>query len=330
MNTSMRSSLKIFLIVFFLITAVFVRNSLSQEHFPNRPLTMIGGFTAGLTDTLIRSICKAAGEILGQPYIIEVKAGAAGLSCVNYVLKSKPDGYTIGVTGPSTYITLPHMMEVPYNPFTDITEICSIWQYNFGLCVRSDSPFKTYEDIIAYSKKNPGKFTYATPGVGMTQHICMERMAAKEGIKWTAIPTKSGGESVLQVLGGHVNACAPGTIDINPHIKAGTLRMLLILDDRPRPEFPNVPLISEKGYNFSAFSHGSFLGPAGMPEPRRQKLEDTFKEAMKDPSFTKLCETFQVDPTFMTGKKYREMWTSQYDDMGKAIRAMGLGKEQKK
>ncbi len=295
----------------------------AQAAYPDHPITMVVWSTAGMGDTVTRIVCKGAEKELGQPIIIETKPGAAGAIGINYVQQSKPDGYTIGMAVTSNYVINPHIRKVSYDVF-GITDILSVCKYNFGLVVRADAPWNTYEDVIAYAKKNPGKFTYACAGVGVTQHICMERIALKEGIKWTVVPFKSGGESVIACLGGHTDAVVQGSVDVLPHIKSGKLKMLLSLDGDRWPDFPNVPEIREKGYNFFAMSYISYLGPKGIADPIRQKLEDAFRKSMKEPAFTEVMDQYRVPAAFMSGKEYSALWRSQYDEMGKVVKALGL------
>lgn len=320
----MKKLLKLFGVGVLLTAILGVDFASAQESYPNRPITMVVWSTAGMGDTVTRILCKNVEKELGQPVVIETKPGAAGAIGINHVVRSKPDGYTLGMAVTSNYVINPHIRKIPYDTLTAITDILTVVKYNFGLAVKADAPWNTFEDVIAYAKKNPDKFTYACAGVGVTQHICMERIAMKEGIKWTIVPFKSGGESVMACLGGHTDAVVQGSIDVLPHIKAGKLKMLLSLDGSRWPDVPNVPQILEKGYNFTAMSYISYMAPKGIPEPIRQKLEDVFKKAMEDPSFTEVMKQFNVQSTFMSGKEYSALWRSQYDEMGKVVKVLGL------
>lgn len=317
--------LKTMSMVIFSITALFIGNGLSKEIYPDKPITVVVPYGAGgMTDAVARPICKAAEKELGQPILVENKPGAAGVIGMNYVLKSKPDGYTLVITTSSCYFLVPHSRDVPFNSLTDVTDIAVISKFQHGLAVRSDSRWNTYEDVIKYAKENPGKFTYACAGIGVTQNICLERIALKEGIKWTSVPFKSGAESVTACLGGHTDAVSEGPTDLLPHIRGGKLKLLLSLNDFRWPGAPNVPNILEKGYNFYAWSFISLLGPKGLPEPIRQKLEDAFNKAKRDPSFIKVMDQFGVEASPMSGKEHGEFWRSRYDEMGKVVEALGL------
>jgi tripartite-type tricarboxylate transporter receptor subunit TctC len=312
------------LLAVLVVSTGFLPTARSQEPYPTRPISVIVPWGAGMTDTLVRVVCKIAEKKLGQPMIVENKAGAGGAIGVSYVVKSKPDGYTLGVPVTSAFIIHPHLKQLPYNPLTDIADIITLAKYNFGLAVKADAPWNNYEELVDYARKNPGKFRYATAGVGTTQQICMERMALKDGFKWTHIPFKSGSEAVLACLGGHADACVQGSVDVLPHLKAGKLKMLLSLVDKRWPDAPQVPHVMEKGYSFYAMSFISVIGPKKTPEPILQKLEEVFKQSMKEPSYTEMLKKFQVEGAFLSGKEYSELWRANYDEMGKIIKTLGL------
>lgn len=323
MRRQIETLFKISFIAVLSILALSVNYSLGQETYPNRPINVIVFWGPGQTDTLTRVICKAAEKYLGQPLIVENKPGGSAAIGMNYVAKSEPDGYTIGVSATSVNYCLPHMRKVPYNILTDCTDICAITKYKAGLCVKADAPWNTFEDLLAFAKKNPGKFKYGSAGKSGTQYIAMERIAMKEGIRWTQIPFKSGGEAALACLGGHTDAVAQGPIDVSPHLRAGKLKLILALNDSRWKETPNVPNCKEK-YGFSSVAYTSFVGPKNMPIAIVQKLEAAFKKAMGDPSFVDICEKFDVEQDFMTGKQYSDFWRSEYDNMGKVIKALGI------
>jgi tripartite-type tricarboxylate transporter receptor subunit TctC len=218
----------------------------------------------------------------------------------------------------------PHMKKLPYNPLTDVKDIIPVIRYNVGIVVRKDAPWNTFEDIIAYSKNNPGKFTFATAGIGVPQHICMERIAMKEKIKWTHIPFKSGPESVLACLGGNTDATVQGSVDVLPYIEAGKFKLLLAIDEKRWKCLPNVPNIYEKGYDFSSNTYFAISGPKGIPESIGKKLENAFSKAKKDPSFIQTLERFKVDEATMSAKEYEDFWRKEYYVMEEVIKTLGL------
>jgi len=303
----------------------FSKSGLSQESFPTKPITVvIRSGAGGMADTMTRLVCKVAEKELGQPIVCENRTGAGGVVGTSYVLKSKPDGYTLGATTTGPYINSPHMEKIPYNPLTDVADILVYFKYTHALCVKTDAPWKTFEEVVDYARKNPGKFTYGAAGVGVTQHIVMERIAMKEGIKWSLVPYKSGTEPVVACLGGHINAVAQGPADVVQQIEAGKLRLLFALNDNRWAIAPKIPTVQEK-YGFYGLSLQSSFGPKAMPEPIKEKLHNAFKKAMNDPSYIEAAKSLNVDIFYMSGKDYEKLWKSQYDDMGKIIRDLGLG-----
>ncbi len=313
-----------FLIAIFLMTVVFVRNGQPQEAYPSRPVTVVVPWGPGQSDTITRIVCKAAEKELGQPIIVENKPGASGTIGANYVFKSRPDGYTLGVIVSNAYLIAPHMQKVPYNPLTDSVDITTIIKTNLGFAVKANAPWSTFKEVIAYAKNNPGKFTYACAGVGVLQHITMERVAMKEGVKWTLVPFKSGGEAAIACLGGHTDAVAQAGVDVSPHVKAGKLKLLLTLGDKRWPVSPNAPTILEVGYDFFVPFFMALSAPRGIPESIIKKLENVFNKAKGDPSFIETMEKFQVEVGDLSGKAYSDLWRSKYDEMGKVIKVLGL------
>jgi len=317
---------KSFLVAVLLVSTLFVTNGFPSYTYPNRPISIVWGWgPGGGGDQSIRALSRASEKVLSQPIINENKAGAAGVMGINYVCNSKPDGYILGATSPSVYIIQPHIRKTPYDPFKDIVDICTYAAFNFGLSVRADAPWNTFEEVIEYARKNPGKFRYGNAGTGTSQHICMERIALKEGIKWTQIPFKSGAEPVMAILGGHVDGCIQEASVVVPHIKAGKMKLLLSFSPKRWTKVPEVRSILEiKGYDFHVISPLIICGPRGLPEHIRQKLEDSFKKASRDPTFREALDQLSLEGDFMTGKEYSVLWRSKYDEMGEVLKTLGL------
>jgi tripartite-type tricarboxylate transporter receptor subunit TctC len=300
--------------------------SVAQQSFPTKPITLvIESGAGGMADVMTRAVAKIAEKDLGQPIVCENRPGGAMTIAKHNVLKAKPDGYTLGVATTATNINIPHMRELPYDVFQDQRDIAVYFKYTHALAVKADAPWKTFEEVVEYARRNPGKFTYATAGVGVTQHITMERIAMKEGIKVSMVPFKSGSEAALAALGGHTMAVAQGPADLVPHVQSGKLRLLLALNDNRWSVAPAVPTVQEK-YGFFGINYQTIFGPKGIPEPIARRLESAFKKAVQDPSYLELAKSLQVDTYYMSGNDYDKFWKSQYDEMGRVIKTLGLAK----
>jgi len=297
----------------------------AQDAYPSRPIHVFVGATAGALDTMTRKLFAAVEKELGQPIVVENKPGAGQALSFGLVTKAKPDGYTLGVTTTSLLTNVPHMQKTTFDVFNDSVDVMAFCRYSQVLAVGAQTPWKTFDELIAWAKKNPGQFRYAVSGPGVAMHIAMEQIAMQEGIDWLAVPYRGGGgDAVAAALGGHTEGVAQSPLETGAHIKAGKLRPLLVLTDSRVPEMPDVPTILEKGYKFTATTYMSVFGPAGLPEPIRQKLEAALKKAMQDPEYIAAAQTFQLEPVFMGGKEYRKYWEPKYAEMGKVVRALKL------
>lgn len=316
----------VFFITVFLAMVLFGSEGRTQDLYPKRPITVVNPWGAGgMLDSILRVYLKSIEKELGQPVIMEYKTGGGGAIAMNYVLKSNPDGYTVGACGIASYVIVPHMRKVPYDPFADSVDVATFFKYIFGVATKADSPWKTFKDVITYAKNNPGKMTYSCAGVGLPQHICMEQLAMEAGIKWTMIPFKSGSEAVTACLGGHTDLVAQGPVDILPHVKAGTLRFLLSLDDKRWASIPDVPNTFELGFHYSTLSFIFFVTPKGVPEPIIEKLANVFNKGKKDPSFIEMTKKFGLEVMTMDRKEFTNTWkTKWYVEMGKIIPKLGL------
>ena len=179
----------------------------SAQQFPAKPVTLICPWPAGgSTDGSLRALAEATAKYLGQPIIIDNKPGASGSLGAVAMLNAKPDGYTLTQVAISV-LRLPHIQKTPYDPIADLTYIIGVSGYTFGVVVRSDAPWKTWAEFVAYAKANPDKVTYGTPGANTSLHITMEEIGFKQGLKWLHVPYK-GAPTMVGLLGGHIVSSA--------------------------------------------------------------------------------------------------------------------------
>ena len=161
--------------------------------------------------------------------------------------------------------------------------------------VKADGPFKKWKDVIEFAKANPGKFTYATIGPATTNAIAMELMARQSGVQFTHIPTKGGGESIAQILGGHIMAMMESPAWA-PLVAAGQFRLLMMLNGERSKKWPNTPTLKELGYTYEFDSPFGLAGPKGMDPAIVKKLHDAFKKAYDDPKVIELLRQVRLHP----------------------------------
>jgi tripartite-type tricarboxylate transporter receptor subunit TctC len=295
--------------------------------FPTRPVTLICPFAAGTaTDIFLRILAETTSKHLGQPVVVENKPGGAGtVGPATMAATAKPDGYTIAPII-ITMFRYPHMMKVTFDPLKDFTYILNVSGYTFGVVVKGDSPFKTFNDLVAYAKANPGKVTYSHPGTGGTTHITMEIFAMKHGIKWIHVPTKGSSESIPAVLGGHVTAGADAPMWA-PMVDSGELRLLVTWGEKRTKNWPNVPTLKELGYDVVSNSPWGLAGPKGMDPKVVKTLHDAFKKGMEDPPFLNILDKYNMEPLYKNTEDYVKLVHQLAQEEKENIERLGLAKK---
>src|SRR5208337_11078 len=204
-------------------------------------------------------------KYLGKPFVIENRGGGGGAVALAVVANAKPDGYTLCATPDVAIIDTPLMQKVTFKPLKSFVPVMAhSAAEHTALVVRSDAPWKTFKEFIEYAKKNPNKVKYSTAGIGTGMHVAMEIIAHKEGIKWTHVPYKGAAPALTALLGGHVDACSAG-LGYQPHVQAGSVRMLADHGLKRQVAFPNVPTLMELGYGYSNDTVHGIVGPVGLP-----------------------------------------------------------------
>lgn len=282
--------------------------------FPSKPVTYIVPWSAGGSDACARVLANVTSKYLGQPVIVENKPGAAGtLGPSTMAANAKPDGYTISEM-PLTLFRYPQMMKSSYNPLTDFSYIIHLTGYVFGAVVKADSPFKTFNELVAYAKANPGKVTYATTGGVSIAYTTMEMIARKNGIKWINVPQKGSGEVCTAALGGHVTAAMTSS-GWAPLIESGDLRLLATFGDERSKKYPNVPTAKELGYGVVTKSPYGLAGPKGMNPKIVKILHDAFKKGMESPEYQKILDQYDMIFDYKNSADYekyaKELWEEE-------------------
>jgi tripartite-type tricarboxylate transporter receptor subunit TctC len=281
----------------------------------------------GTSDLVARSLGERASRDLGQPILPVNKTGGGGTIGVNEMIRSKPDGYTIGCISLPTVAVIPHLQQLPYDPLKDISHICCFLPYDMGLVVRADSPWKSFEDLVEYSKKNPGKITYGTPGPGTINHLAVTLLAKNYNLDWKHVPFKGMAEGTTALLGGHISLEITPPGEVMQHIKTGKMRLLIVTTKYRWLEVPDVPTVLEKGQKTCLTSYLSLGAPVGTPEPIRQKLEEAFKKGLHDENlkmeFEKKLSTRLI---YMSGEEYGKFVKEQFFFYKDLLQSLGMTK----
>lgn len=239
----------------------------------------------GLADIVARPVAEALSRELGQPVVIENKAGAGGGIGMGYVAKAKPDGYTV-VMALSSYSVIPEADAVlgrtPLYKLSDLRPLARYTADPTVLAVRADAPWKTVQEFIADAKKRPGAINYGSSGNYGTMHVPMEILAQTSDVKLSHIPFTGAGPAVVALLGGQIDAVSSGPATVLQHIKAGKLRALAHWGNLPLASLPGVPSLKESGLAAEYAQWSGLFIPAGTPEPVAQRLRAAAKAAALD------------------------------------------------
>lgn len=292
------------------------------QAFPNRPITLIVPWPAGgSTDTHLRKFAEIAAKYLGQPMVIENKPGAGGmLGPSQMASNAKPDGYTLSQL-PLGAFRLPHMQKVDWDPLRDFTYIIGLTGYTFGVVVKSDSPIRSFRDLLDYAKANPGKFAYASTGIGTSPHLLMEEAAHKAGVQFLHVPYKGNADSTAALMGGHVMAQSDAT-GWARHVDAGTFRLLVTFGEQ-RTKW-GAPTAKDLGLDIVSVSPYGIVGPKGMDPQVVKILHDAFKKALDDPEHHKVLAMFDQVYWYKSPEDYRSWAAETFKAERATIERLGL------
>ncbi|HYN60799.1 MAG TPA: tripartite tricarboxylate transporter substrate binding protein [Rubrivivax sp.] len=294
------------------------------QAYPSRPVTLIVPWPAGgSTDRHLRGLAEIASKYLGQNIVVENKPGGGGtIGPSQMALSAKPDGYTISQF-PLGMLRIPHMQKSPWNPLTDFTYIIGVTGYTFGLTVRADSPYKSFNDYIEAARKEPGKIDYASTGIGTTPHLNIEEVAINAKVTLNHVPFKGNADSTQALLGGHVMAQSDAT-GWDKYVDGGQMRLLVTFGDTRTKRWPTVPTAKELGYGVVSTSPYGIAGPKGMDPTVVKTLHDAFKQAIDDPKHLELLAQLSQDVWYLNSDDYAKWVRDTFGKEKALIERLGL------
>ena len=302
--------------------SLLVAAGAQAQQFPTKPVTLIVPWPAGgSTDIYFRKLGEITQKHLGQNLVIENRPGGSGNNGPTTMAKTaQPDGYTISQLTISAF-RAPHMQKVDWNPVSDFTYIIGLAGYTFGVVVKADSPFKTFNDLIAYAKANPGKLSYATPGTGTSLHLAMEEVGAKAGVQFLHVPFKGYADGAIALMGGHVMVQVDST-GWAKQVDAGAQRLLATLGEK-RTRW-GAPTVKELGVDTVSASPFGLVGPKGMPPQVVKTLHDAFKRSLDEPDYLKLLATLDQPAWYQSSEDYAKWAAETFKAERATIERVGL------
>jgi tripartite-type tricarboxylate transporter receptor subunit TctC len=302
----------------------------AAQDYPSRSIRMVVPYTAGgAADTVARAVGSRLGDLLGQPVVVENRTGAGGIIGSDYVAKAAPDGYTLLSTlGPSHHTIQFFSRNVPYDPVRDFTAIMIVGTAPQTLVVPENLPVKSVTELVQYAKRNPGKLSYGTSGMGTSQHLGGVMFNLATGIDMVHVPYKGGAAALTDVLGGQVPVALLVLSNVQPHIKSGKLRALGVLESRRAKAAPDIPTVGEAipGYAIPSTWAG-ILGPAGLPGPVLEKISAGLVKAVNSPEVRSRLDGAGFEFVGSSPKEFAELLSSSVETYRKIVAQAGIKPE---
>ncbi len=314
------------------VTLMSLALGAAAQSWPSKPIRIISPFSAGSTvDLHARLIATPLGEVLGQPVVVENKAGAGGAIGLDAVAKSPPDGYTIGIgtTGPLTINPYLIGSTVPYDPNKDFS---AVGQYGIGpnvIVVNANVPARTLAELIALAKAKPGTISYASSsGIGSTAHLAGELLGSVAGIDIMHIPYKGNAEAVTALLAGQVQMAISGLPPMIAHVQSGRLRALAVTGPSRMAQLPDVPTVTEAGFkDIDVSAWYGFVAPPGTPAEIVAKLNDAIAKVIARPDVKERFLATGTEPYVTSPKQFAELVRSDGTRWAAVIRKANVKAE---
>ena len=295
----------------------------AQGQWPTKPVRIVVvAAPGGSVDNATRPYLEPLSKALGQQVIIENRGGASGAIGAEFVAKSPPDGYTFVAMSSSTASILPNLRKLAYDTFKDLTPVTNHADATQLLTVNSTVPATTVAELVAYGNANPGKLNFGNVGLGTASHLFSEQFAKAAGFQITQVSYRGGSEALADFLAGVTHMY----VDPNamPHIKAGKVKLLAIMDRERHPDFPTVPTLQELYPECDAVWWFGLFAPAGTPEAIINRLAEAMAKSSQLPEVRQQLANVSLRPRAATPAETLALQQRDHDRFGKLARELNL------
>jgi tripartite-type tricarboxylate transporter receptor subunit TctC len=304
---------------------VWSASQVNSQSYPTQPIRIVVSSSPGGPNDTVARLASQILSKLGQPAVVENRAGAGGALAAREVAAAKPDGYTLMVGNTSTMAVIPEMQTKPgYDSLNDFAPIARFWESYQLLVVHSSSSWKTAKDLIAAAKAEPGKITYAHTGPGGSPHLSSELFQARAGIKLVPVPYRSGGELATAVLTQATDTSIGDFAAMLPLIREGRLRALAVTSGARTPLAPEIPTMVEAGVpDYDVTTFFGIVAPAGMPDDIVRLLNTTLNDGLTTPEAQALIQRIGVVSHPGTPQEFAAFIATKRRQWGAAVKAIG-------
>ena len=316
------------LFVALLVTGSLISKASLAQQFPQKPIRMLVSFTGG-GENNARIIAEKASELFGSPVVIEANGAAGGAVAVNNLMRAEPDGYTILYSAAQTLLFRPYLVKNnPYNPVRDMTPIIHVGEATQSVAASATLPADTFNDMLAYARRNPGKISYATTGIGTTGHLVGALIERLAGISMVHVPYKGGTQSLPDLISGQVQLSFTTLSSFIPMLGKGKIKMLAVTQGGRSERVPDLPTVAEllPGYEVPP-GWVAIMGPAKLPAPIVRRLGETFIKAANMPDVKKRIADVGTVIRTRTPEEFAATLKRDFEIAGQLIRGAGIEPE---
>lgn len=305
----------------------FQAQAQAADAWPNKGLTLIVPYApGGFSDTRMRLLARKLSDKLGQPVVVENKGGAGGVIGTALIAKAAPDGYTLGSGNLAPLAVNPTLMpKIPYQVTRDLAPVILIENSPLVLSVANKMPVNTLDELIALAKKEPGKLTFGSSGVGGAHHLSGEMFRNSAKIDIVHVPYKGGSPAATDLMAGHLNMMFEMGYAALPSIQSGRVRPIAVTSAQRLAVLPDVPTMSELGIKgFESYNWQGIVVPAGTPAPIVTKLNQAFNEILKDPDVANAISSVGSQAVGGTPEAFGAFIASETDKWAKVIQSADI------
>ncbi|WP_245153434.1 Bug family tripartite tricarboxylate transporter substrate binding protein [Allopusillimonas ginsengisoli] len=305
-------------------TAMMV-SSPAAAAYPDKPIRMIVGFSAGgTTDVVARIVGKEMGDALGQPVVVENRPGAGSNIAAGAVARANPDGYTLYMMAVTNTINQTLYKNLDFNIVDDFSPVALAVRVPNVLVVNPNVPVKSVKELVDYAKSNPGKLNFASSGSGTSIHMAGELFKQLADIDVTHIPYKGSSPATTDLIGGQVDYMFDNMPSSWPHVEAGKLRALAVTTADRSKTAPDLPTMQESGFpEFDVSSWFGVIAPKGTPDEVIEKLNKAMRDALAKPDVQSRLEDLGAVPADTTPAQFGDFIKSEVDSWAKVVTASG-------
>jgi tripartite-type tricarboxylate transporter receptor subunit TctC len=300
--------------------------ALAQEAFPSKPVHIYVPFPpGGAVDIVGRTLGDELAKRWGQTVVIENRPGAGGAIATQAAAKAPADGYTLIIVATGHALN-PHLYDkLPYDSFNDFTPISLIGSSTNMFLVRADSAIKTFQDLLAAARAQPGKLSFGHAGNGTSSHLAGELVKYMAEVDMASVPYRGGAPALNDLIGGHIPISVNNPPEAKAQLEAGAVRSLAVTTATRSPVLPSVPTVAESGLpGYDSGLWWGVLAPAGLPPAVKAKLEKDVVQAVKAPAVAQRLFSLGAAPIGSTAEEFAALIREEFDRWGPVIKAAGI------